>query len=152
MCCTFQTGLSLITAVGYQATVRIIIVHHLECWTILWQLIQVWRISPDTSTMKSSLPLQIFLERLDSSVPSLSPQCETPHAHWQLEQMFSHKAQMGKADKHQRCAEKERLGNVKNPHSRERLQLPLLSPPPSNLTLLLTLNSTSRECTLFCLA
>lgn len=96
--------------------------------------------------MKSSLPLQIFLERLDSSAPSLSPQCETPLAHWQLEQMFSHKAQMGKADTHQRCAEKGRLGNVKNPHSREWLQLPLLSPPPSNLTLLLTLNSTSSEC------
>lgn len=36
MCCTFQMGLSFITAVSYQATVRIIIVHHLECWTILW--------------------------------------------------------------------------------------------------------------------
>lgn len=77
--------------------------------------------------MKSWLPLLIPLEGMDSSAPSLSSQCETPHAHWQREQMFSHKAQMGKADKHQQSAEKELWGNVKNPHSREQLQRPRLS-------------------------
>lgn len=65
---------------------------------------------------------------MDSSAPSLSAQCETPLAHGQREQMFSHKAQMGKADKHQRSAEEERRGTVKNPHSRERLPLPRLLP------------------------
>lgn len=87
-CFPSQTGLSFIRAVSYWATVRIIIVHHLECWTILWQLIQVWRIRPDISEMKSSLPLQLFLEGKDSGAPSLSSQCETPHAHRQLEQML----------------------------------------------------------------
>lgn len=55
--------------------------------------------------MKSSQPLQIFLERMDSSAPSLSSLCETRHEQWQLRQMFSHKAQMGRADKHQLSAE-----------------------------------------------
>lgn len=122
-CFPFQTGLSFITAVSYRATVRIIIVHRLECWTTLWQLIQVWRIRPDVSEMKSSLPLLLFLEGMDSSAPSPSSPCGTPHAQWQLEQMFSHKAQMGKEDKRQRCAEKEHSGNVKNPHSGEELRL-----------------------------
>lgn len=45
---------------------------------------------------------------------------------------------MGKADKHQRSAEKERLGSVKNPHSGEALQLPLLPPAPSNRSASLT--------------
>lgn len=87
-CFPSQTGLSFIRAVSYRATVRIIMVHHLECWTILWQLIQVWRIRPDISEMKSSLPLQLFLEGKDSGAPSLSSHCETPHAHRQLEQML----------------------------------------------------------------
>lgn len=138
-CLPSQTGLSFIRAVSYRAPVRIIIVHHLECWTIVWQLIQVWRIRPDVSEMKSSLPLQLFLEKKDSSALSLSSQCETPHAHWQLEQMFSHKAQMGKADKHQRSVEKERSGNAKNPHSEEPLQLPLLTPALSNHSASLTI-------------
>lgn len=59
---------------------------------------------------KSWMPLLISLEGMDSSTPSLSSQRETPHARWQREQMFSHKAQMGKADKHQQSAEKERWG------------------------------------------
>lgn len=73
--------------------------------------------NPDACEVKSWLPLLISVEGLDSSAPSLSWRREAPHARWQREQMFSHTAQMGKADKHGRSAEKERWGNAKCPHS-----------------------------------
>lgn len=67
--------------------------------------------------MKSFLLLKILLEGVDSTAPSLSSLCETLHAQWQLYQMFSHKAQMGRADKHQLSAESRSEAILQNPHS-----------------------------------
>lgn len=54
------------------------------------------------------LPLEIILEGVDSGAPPLSSLYKTLHAQCQLYQMFSHKAQMGRADKHQLSAECEK--------------------------------------------
>jgi len=62
--------------------------------------------------IKSSRHLYISFEGVDSRAPFLSSLCETLHTEWQLYQMFSHKAQMGRADKHQLSAESGSWGEI----------------------------------------
>lgn len=100
-----------------KAAVRIITMYRwtkqenafLESWTVLWSGSQRGGISLDISEMNSSRPPHIFLVGVDRSAPLLSV-CETWRARWQLHQMFSHKAQMGRGDKHQLSAERRSWG------------------------------------------